>query len=140
MYQDRLGIFHIEPLAASTPEYPINQFNSYQYSEVSLSKQLRAVDINNGQYVLQVATVGDTQQINNPLISDAQAPVVAQWVANYLVNRRTLSGEFRADPRLDALDRVANTNSFSTSTVLVTQITYTYNGAFRGTYEGRAGV
>lgn len=140
MYQDRLGIFHIEPLAASTPEYPINQFNSYQYSEVSLSKQLRAVDINNGQYVLQVATVGDTQQINNPLISDAQAPVVAQWVANYLVNRRTLSGEFRADPRLDALDRVVNTNSFSTSTVLVTQITYTYNGAFRGAYEGRAGV
>ena len=65
---------------------------------------------------------------------------MAQWVAAYLTNRRTLSGAFRADPRLDALDRIENTNSFSTSTVLVTEITYSYNGAFRGTYEGRAGA
>lgn len=140
LYQDRAGVFHIEPLAAGTTDYAINQFNSYQNSEVSLSKQLRAVDINSGQYTLSVAQVGDTQQISNPLISDSQAPVVAQWVANLLTNRRTLSGEFRADPRLDPLDRVVNTNNFATSTVLVTSITYSYGGAFRGSYEGRAGA
>jgi hypothetical protein len=140
LWQDRSGIFHIAPVAAGATTYPINQFNSYENSEISLSKQLKAVDINSGQYTLSVADVGDTQQITNPLISASQAPVVAQWVADYLVNRRTLSGEFRADPRLDALDRVVNTNDFSTSTVLVTEITYTYNGAFRGSYEGRAGA
>ena len=140
LYQDRSGVFHIEPLAAGATTYPINQFNSYQNSEITLSKQLKAVDINNGQYTLSVGPVGDTQQISNPLISAAQAPAVAQWVANYLVNRRTLSGEFRADPRLDALDRVVNTNNFATSTVLVANITYTFNGAFRGSYEGRAGA
>lgn len=140
LYQDRAGIFHIEPLAPGSSDYPISQFNSYANSEVSLSKQLRAVDINSGQYTLPVGAVGDTQQVSNPLISDAQAPVVAQWVANLLINRRTLSGEFRADPRLDPLDRVINTNNFATSTVLVTSITYTYNGAFRGSYEGRAGA
>lgn len=140
MYQDRTGVFHVEPLAAGNTDYPINQFNSYQNSEVSLSKQLRAVDINNGQYTLSVGAVGDTQQISNPLISTSQAPVVAQWVADLLVNRRTLSGEFRADPRLDPMDRVVNTNAFATSNVLVTSITYTYNGAFRGKYEGRSGV
>lgn len=140
LHQDRAGVFHIEPLASGSTDYPINQFNSYQNSEVSLSKQLRAVDINNGQYTLSVGTVGDTQQISNPLISSEQAPVVAQWVADFLQDRRTLSGEFRADPRLDPLDRVVNTNNFATSTVLVTSITYTYNGAFRGSYEGRAGA
>lgn len=140
LYQDRAGLFHIEPLAAGNTDYPINQFNSYQNSEIELSKQLRAVDINNGQYTLSVSDVGDTQQISNPLISDTQAPTVAQWAADYLINRRTLSGEFRADPRLDPLDRVVNTNSFATSNVLVTQITYTYNGAFRGNYEGRSGA
>lgn len=140
LYQDRAGVFHIEPLAAGDTDYAVNQFNSYQNSEVSLSKQLRAVEINNGQYTLSVGTVGDTQQISNPLISDTQAPVVAQWVASLLTNRRILSGQFRADPRLDPLDRIVNTNSFATSTVLVTEITYTYNGAFRGNYEGRAGA
>ena len=140
LWQDRAGVFHIAPVASGATTYPINQFNSYQNSEISLSKQLKAVDINSGQYTLSVGTVGDTQQITNPLISSTQAPIVAQWVANYLANRKTLSGEFRADPRLDALDRVVNTNDFSTSTVLVTEITYTYNGAFRGVYEGRAGA
>lgn len=140
LFQDRAGVFHIEPLAAGNTDYPINRFNSYANSEISLSKQLRAVDINNGQHVLTVGTVGDTQQVSNPLIADAQAPVVAQWVADLLVNRRTLTGQFRADPRLDPLDRVVNTNAFATSNVLVTSITYTYNGAFRGTYEGRAGA
>lgn len=140
MFQDRAGMFHIEPLATGATTYPINQFNSYQNSEVSLSKQLRAVDINNGLYTLSVGSTGDTQQINNPLISAAQAPVVAKWVAALLSNRRMLSGEFRADPRMDVLDRVVNTNSFSTSTVLVTEVVYTYNGAFRGTYSGRSGA
>lgn len=140
LYQDRAGVFHIAPLAAGETTYPINQFNSYQNSDIELSKQLKAVDINNGMYTLSVGEVGDTQQISNPLISSTQAPTVAQWAADYLVNRRTLSGEFRADPRLDAMDRIVNTNNFAESVVLVTSITYTYNGAFRGTYQGRAGA
>lgn len=139
-YQDRDGFLHIEPLADDTTDYAINRFNSYANSDISLTKQLKAVDINNGQYVLTVGTSGETQTVNNPLISDAQAPVVAQWIANYLLHRRELSGNFRADPRLDALDRVTNSNQFSDSIVLVTSIQYTYNGAFRGYYEGRAGV
>lgn len=139
-YQDREGTLRVEPLGTGETDYEINRFNSYQNSELSLTKQLRAVNINNGQYVLTVGQVGETQPVNNPLISDAQAPVVAAWVAGYLQNRRTLSGEFRADPRLDPLDRIKNTNQFSESVVLVTEFKLTFNGAFRGSYEGRAGV
>ena len=140
LYQDRTGVFHIEPLAAGTTDYQINRFNSYQNSEISLTKQLKAVDVNNGAAVITVGTVGDTQQIDNPLISSSRAQTVGQWVADFLENRRILSGDFRADPRLDALDRVTNINQFAQTVVLVTQIEYTYNGAFRGSYEGRTGV
>lgn len=136
-YSDRHGILHIEPLADGATDYEITPFNSYENAEINLTKQLKAVDINNGQHVLTVGTAGDTQTINNPLISDSQAPVVAQWAANYLTKRKTLSGEFRADPRLDALDRVTNENQFSETVVLITEVKYTYNGAFRGSYEAK---
>lgn len=139
-YQDREGVFHIEPLHETTTDYEINRFNSYANSEISLTKQLKAVNVNNGQYVLSVGTVGETQQVDNPLVSDTQAPVVAQWVADYLVNRKVLSGEYRVDPRVDALDRIVNINSFAESVVLVTELRFTFNGAFRGSYEGRANV
>lgn len=139
-YQDRTGLLHIEPLAAWTTDYQINRFNSYQNSEISLTKQLKAVDVNNGAAIISVGSVGDTQQINNPLISASRAQTVGQWVADFLENRRLLSGNFRADPRLDALDRVTNINQFAQTVVLVTEISYTYNGAFRGSYEGRTGV
>lgn len=139
-YQDRTGMFHIEPLADGTTDYEIKPFNSYSNSEISLTKQLKAVDVNNGDYVLTVGSVGETQQISNPLISSNRAQTVAQWAASVLQNRKILSGAFRADPRLDALDRITNINQFAESIVLVTQIEYTYNGAFRGSYEGRTGV
>lgn len=137
LYQDREGILHIEPLADGVTDYRIDRFNSYSIGDVSLSRQLKAVDVNNGDHVLDVGAVGETQRISNPFISTDRAPIVARWVADYLSRRKNLSGEFRADPRLDPLDRVTNENRFSESTVLVTNITYTYKGAFRGSYEGR---
>lgn len=136
-FQDRNGIVHIQPFSGSATDYEINKFNSYSNSELTLTKQLKAVNINNGQYVLNVGAVGETQNVSNPLISTERAQTVAQWVASVLQNRRILSGQFRADPRLDPLDYVTNINQFSTSDVIITQIQYVYNGAFRGNYEGR---
>ena len=139
-YQDRDGMLHIEPLGSGATDYEINRFNSYSNSEISLTKQLKAVNVNDGAAVLTVGTTGETQDISNPLVSSERASAVAQWAADYLENRKVLSGAFRADPRLDPLDRVTNKNQFAESTVLVTEIQYTYNGAFRGNYEGRAVV
>lgn len=139
-YQDRDGMFHVKPLPDGETDYEINRFNSYANSEISLTKQLKAVDINNGTYTLTVGTVGETQKVINQLVSESRAQSVAQWVADYLENRKILSGNFRADPRMDPLDRVTNENQFAETVVLVTEIQYTYNGAFRGSYEGRSGV
>lgn len=140
IYQDRNGQLRIEPLSGGVSDYRIDQFNSYSVGDVVLSKQLKAVDVNNGMYVLQVGPVGETQPISNPLISVERAPAVAQWVADYLSKRQTLTGNFRADPRLDPLTRVTNQNQFAEKVVLVTEVQYTYNGAFRGSYEGRVDV
>ena len=74
------------------------------------------------------------------LFNGSGAELVAKWTADYLRNRKLLSGDFRADPRLDALDRIINENQFSQTVVLVTDVEFTYNGAFRGSYEGRADV
>ena len=139
-YQDRDGMLHIEPLADGTTDYEINRFRRYANSEISLTKQLKAVNVNDGAANLSVGNSGETQDVDNPLVSADRAQTVAQWVADYLENRKILSGEFRADPRLDPLDRVTNENQFAESIVLVTEIQYTYNGAFRGNYEGRADV
>ena len=141
LYQDRMGMIWIKPYTpASNTDYSIDTFNSYQNSDINLTKILKAVDINNGAYVLNVNPDGETQTVNNPLISTGRAPVVAQWIANILKSRKIFSGDYRADPRLDALDVITNENRFETTPVMVTSVQYSYNGAFRGSYEGREKV
>lgn len=136
-YQDRTGKIRIEKLHMQASDYKIDRFLMYKFSEIKLDKQLRAINVNNGQYELPVGRKGDTQSISNELISDIQAEAVAVWAADYLQNRRTLSGDYRPDPRLDPLDMVQNENKYSNSNLLITTVKYIWNGAFRGSYEGR---
>ena len=137
LYQNRKGQVRIEPLLRSITDYSIDRFNSYADSELVLTKPLKTVAVNRDRYILPVARNGTTQPIENPLISDKQAPAVAEWAAEFLANRRTVSGAFRADPRLDPLDIVTNVNQFSTSRVVVSEVKFSYKGAFRGSYRGR---
>ena len=81
---------------------------------------------------------GETIVIDNPLITDVgMANVVGDWTRNYYNKRMTLTSSWRADPRLDALDIVSNKNDYGTSNVLMTEVTYAYNGAFKGSGEGK---
>lgn len=137
LYQDREGVIHLEPMESPFTDYEIDRFNSYSNAELTLTKQLKSIDINNGQYVLKAGNTGETQTVSNPLLSFAQAPTAALWAADFLANRRIVSGQFRADPRLDPLDSVTNENQFARSVVLITETAFTYNGAFRGSYTGR---
>ena len=53
-------------------------------------------------------------------------------------NRKTISGEFRADPRLDLYDIVRVEDRYGRLVnVAITNIKYTFNGSFRGSYTGR---
>lgn len=81
---------------------------------------------------------GEIVSVDNPLItSHDRAISIGRWVEQYMKNRMTLSSTWRADPRLDALDMVDNENDYGTNNVLMTKVAYSYNGAFRGTGEGR---
>lgn len=143
IWQDRNGILHIEPLNETLTDYVIGTMesgisNAYEHPEFTLSRELKSVRVNSGQGVAVNSATGVVQEVSNPLIVDeATANAVAAWCRDCLKGRKTLSGSFRADPRLDALDKVTVVSKYSASPVYITNIKYDYNGAFRGTYEGR---
>lgn len=90
-------------------------------------------------YVLDADAEGETQTVDNPLItSTAVATTMSDWVKNWLTYRKivTMSG-WRADPRLDATDIISSENKYGTESVRMTSVKYEYVGAFRGTGEGR---
>lgn len=152
LYQDREGTLHIEPLKFNEEDYSISAFNSYSKSEITLSKQIKQVNVRVYTYtkgtngitstskdiVHTVGVVGETITIDNPLITaDDRASSLASWLATHLGHRMTLDSSWRADVRLDALDIVTNSNAYTSNKVRMTDIEFTYNGAFRGTGKGK---
>lgn len=152
IYPDRDGNLHIEPIKNEPTDYVINAFNSYSKSEITLSKSIKQVNVKVYEYAIGdkgiestntetssvVGETGEIVTIDNPLVTDVErASIVGQWIGNYLKNRRTLKSVGRADVRLDALDIVTNENEFGTDNMRMTNVKFDFNGAFRGTGEGR---
>jgi hypothetical protein len=102
---------------------------------------LKAVRVSYGEesYTLNVAEGGEVQTIDNPLITtEVAASRAAKWVAPILQERQTISGTFRADPRVDVCDKVTVDSKYGVcNAVVITNIKYEFTGAFRGTYTGR---
>lgn len=152
MYQDRGGTLHIEPLRFDNTDYKIDSFNSYSRAEITLSKPIKQVSVKVYAYsvgtdgvesattdvVVNASTTGEVITIDNPLITDtARATSLGAWLTTHLGHRMTLESEWRADVRLDALDIVTSENKYHSHQVRMTDIEFKYNGAFRGTGEGK---
>ena len=142
LHQDRVGKVRMEPHNSMVTDYAINRFRSYAHPEISLSKPLKAVEVTFGENqkeTLSVATTGEVQTVANEFIKTAaDAKKVAERTADVLKGRQTISGEFRADPRLCALDVVTAENKYADNEVVITEIKYTTTGgAFKGEYTGR---
>lgn len=142
MYQDRDGTLVIGPLGATLTDYIVPIEMAYSYPEIELSKQLKSVVVSYGDnlnYTLEVAPSGETQTVTNSLVAqEAQAQSIAQWMKNGLIKRQVVSGEFRADPRLDVFDLVTVETKFGRlAPVVITDIQYTFSGSFSGRYTGR---
>lgn len=142
IYQDRSGTLHVERLNTEDSGYVIPSSLSYAHPEVELSKQLKNVSVsygNNLTHILNVGAAGETQTVRNPLVSTAaQATEIAEWVRDTLETRRSVKGEYRADPRLDLFDIVRVESKYGViAPVAITNIKYTYNGAYSGSYTGR---
>ena len=144
-YQDREGILHIAPLDKTLKDYIITSALSYSHPEVELSKPLKNVSVSYGDhqtftFAQPLAQSGEVQTVSNPLVAtEAQAAEMASWVADMLKSRQIVSGEYRADPRLDVFDVVTVESSKygSLTPVAITNIRYTYTGSFKATYTGR---
>lgn len=140
--QDRRGILRMEPHNSKLTDYVIKRFHSYAHPEVSFSKPLKAVEVtydNDLKTTLDVAASGEVQTVTNEIIkTETAAQNVASRTANVLKGRQTISGEYRADPRLCALDVVTVESKYAVNKVAITEIKYaTKGGAFKGTYTGR---
>ena len=141
-WQDRDGIVRIEPWNTSYSGYTIDQHMSYAHPEYEFIKPLKAVSVGYGddqRVSIQIADKGEVQTIDNELlVTQADALRVGEKAAEILQNRKTISGEFRADVRLDALDPIFVTSKYASNIIAITDITYsTTGGAWKGSYSGR---
>ena len=72
------------------------------------------------------------------IVTEADATRVAERTLDVLKNRKVISGEYRADLRLDCLDSIIVTSKYASNIIALTDVEYsTTGGAFRGTYTGR---
>lgn len=140
---DRHGVLHVERLdRIPFSGYVVPASLSYSYPETILSKPLKDVTVSYGgdkSYVLSVSASGESQTVDNPVVAyEEQAMYIAEWVKNTLESRKSVSGEFRADPRLDLFDIVDVEGKYGTiASVAIEHIKYTYSGSFKATYSGR---
>lgn len=138
---DRDGLLYIEPMDRTLSDYVIPLEFAYAYPEITLSKPLGAVSVKYGE-LFATRTVGngegETQTVENSFVTTYdQAWRLAGVVREMLVSRKKISGEFRADPRLDLFDVVTVEGKYGDVTpVVITNIKYSFSGAFRGSYTG----
>lgn len=142
LYQDRDGVVRIEPWNTRYSGYMIDQNVSYAHPEYTFDKPMKAISVGYGEDLREVVAVADkgaVQTVDNPLLrTRSDAVRVGNRASEILANRKTISGEYRADLRLDALDPVIVTSKYATNVVAITEIRYsTTGGAFRGAYTGR---
>lgn len=107
-------------------------------SDESFSVIGQPIETSSTTLTLPVGDTGETIEIDNPLItSEEHALAVAEWVKSTISKRQTVSLSWRADPRLDVGDVIENVSTYNTNDVVMTKVNYNYNGAFKGTGEGR---
>jgi hypothetical protein len=139
MWQDRNGVLNIKPLEDLGSVYTIKQRFSYSYPEVELIKPLKGVSVGycfNQKHYLAHSDNGEDITVDNQMITEPEN--IAEWVKGISQNRKNVSGEFRADPRLDVFDVVSIESKYGTiEKVVLTNIKYTYAGSFKATYTGR---
>ncbi|MBQ8263444.1 MAG: hypothetical protein IJY96_01560 [Oscillospiraceae bacterium] len=142
IYQRRDGVVYLGPVPAEQGDYVVSRAVSYAHPEFVISKPLKAVSVGYGdsnKALVSVGESGEVQTVNNAFILiEADALRVAQAAVNVLAGRKTISGEYRADPRLDPLDTIEVESKYAVNNVVITSVEYsTSGGSFRGKYTGR---
>lgn len=148
LYQTRNGEIRIDRVPY-LPEnksdiYEITEINDYQYPEITFSDKLKNISysLNGVSLLYPNGATGDgvTQSVNNALISSSivfQPKNVLTESYKVLSNRRKATLSYRASPHNDALDFVKLNHQFGySSNLLITDVSYTFNGSFKGSVTG----
>ena len=120
---------------------------AYSYPEVSLSKPIKYVSVNctdsSGTPMHKLIwndyyNQGATQSFDLLLTEE----VYVNHMYGYLMKpairyREMVTGEFRADPRLDVFDLVNVETKYGDMQMVLTGIKYTYSGSFHAEYTAR---
>lgn len=141
MYQDRMGVFVIGKLTYKDTGYVIPKRLSYAYPDIDYSRPIKEVAVTyygGAVSVYPFSSAGETQTLSNEFILEkGQANAIAKWVCDSLRTRQQIKGEYRGDPCLDLFDVVSVESKYGTiAGVVLTDIKYTFTGAFRAIYSG----
>ena len=147
-WQNAEGVLLLLSPSASLSDYVITANTSYTHPEVELTKPLRRVnmvqhyqfssDTQNAQY--DVSSAGEDITVDCAYLwrYDSRTDALAEKYINWWKHREVVSGDFRADPRLELFDVVQVETKYGTlSPVMITYLKYSYNGSFRCSYEGK---
>lgn len=144
VYQTRTGALQFTNWRTyAVSDYVIGKALSYSHPEITLSKPIKGIAVTYEKetppYEMTIGTSGEVQTVENELIGNIDNAVyVADWVKTVLESRKTISGEFRADPRLDLYDIVTVESKYGDILpVVITNIAYSYSGSFKASYTGR---
>jgi hypothetical protein len=148
IWQSANGVLNITSPGTSLSNYMIAANRSYAHPEVELAKPLKRVDMVQ-HYPYSADTKIETYNVNSTGEDvtvdcaylwrfDSRTDKLAAKYIQWWKHREVVSGEFRADPRLELFDVVQVETKYGIiSPVMITYIKYTYNGSFRGSYEGK---
>lgn len=144
VYQNRSGGLAFKKWDTyAVGDYVIGTAMAYANPEITLSKPMRGISVTYANetpsFELALGTNGEIQTVKNELIGTIeQAVLLADWTRIVLESRQTISGEYRADPRLDLYDIVTVESKYGPILpVVITNIAYSYTGSFKATYHGR---
>lgn len=142
-YQDREGVVHIEARNRAHSDYRIDENISYAHPEYNVNKPLKSVVVEYGtekQSVgIEVSSRGEIQTVKNPMVTTRENAIqVGNTASEILKNRKVISGDFRADMRMDVLDNITVISKYASNVICVTDVEYSNTGgSFRGKYTGR---
>ena len=136
-------------VTVSCPNRTIKDFKAYAnscvlvitnsgYSNATVTISGQPLKVTESVVTITNGNTGEVQTVKNSLINSLNhATAVGNWVKDRVAKRKALSSEWRSDPRLDVGDIVKVKNDFGEENIRVTSLTYNFNGAFNGTYDGK---
>lgn len=155
MWQKSDGKVYLTAVPKTLSDYVIPMNTSYSHPEVELAKPVSQIIVvghythtsDTRNYLYPISNSGDAVVVDNPYVRG----FVDRYEENTLYTiqcgtgyeewykyRGWVSGEFRADPRLELFDVVSVESKYGViGPVMITRIKYTYNGSFRGEYKGK---